>query len=171
MLWKGSTASAPGSMAWSAAGATWAADCTTLDTAAGLATGALGGALIVTPIRSSDRMMTFRFSSGSPWKYSMCWMPARGYLRLGGICVGSRCTGRMCPLRSLASTTSFATLCERTADSVTMSSSTFALSSAWTISSPHMVAPSMPPTSIHSGTPAWLSFVVSARTLSLSSRE
>ncbi len=105
---------------------------------------------MLTPARSSERRIAFRFSSGSPWKYSMCWMPASGYLRLGGIVVGSRCTGRMCPLRSLASTTSLATLCEWTADSVTISSRTLAPSSALTISSPHSVAPSMPPWSIQS---------------------
>ena len=76
----------------------------------------------------------------------------------------------MLPLRSLASTTSLLTLCEWTADSVTIRSRTFALSSALTISSPHIVAPSMPPTSIHSGTPAARSLPVSSRTRSLSSR-
>jgi hypothetical protein len=122
-------------------------------------------------MRSSERRMTFRLSSGSPWKYSMCWMPASWYLKPAGIWVGSRCTGRMWPLRSLVSTTSLATLCELTAAGVTMSRRTLALSSALTISSLHMVAASIPPTSIHSGTPAARSFSVRASTLSLSSRE
>ena len=77
----------------------------------------------------------------------------------------------MFPLRSLVSITSFATLWELTADGETISSSTFAPSSARTMDSPQSAAPSMPPWSIQIFTPAARSVPANSSTRALSSRE
>ncbi len=101
----------------------------------------------------------------------MCWMPASGYFRLAGIVVGSRCTGRMWPLRSLVSITSLATLWDATDDGVTTSRRTLAFSMALTIDSPQSAAPSMPPWSIQTLTPDSRSLAARSSTRALSSRE